>query len=218
MARWWGEAEVDPRPGGDLVVRMQEGPRPVMRGQFVELKPYERMSFTFGWEDTPGAPAIPPGASWVEITLTPESGGVTLTLRHSGLPFTLKGRPAKGGNTRSATSRRRRRPRRPRDTCRPCSSTLTKIPAWGSPRRLAHGPSGLRARLADLPAHSPDLFSDAMAATGSVIQARSKLTGEQYQCSARRRRRRAGKARRTRPAPRAEAPGGRSGRWGRMAR
>ncbi|KAB1138895.1 hypothetical protein F6X68_24970 [Micromonospora sp. AMSO12t] len=44
--------------------------------------------------------------------------------------------------------------------------------------------SGLRARLADLDAHSPGLFSDAIVATGSVaraIQARSKLTGEQYQ-------------------------------------
>ncbi|MER7417195.1 hypothetical protein ABT346_10470 [Micromonospora peucetia] len=43
--------------------------------------------------------------------------------------------------------------------------------------------SGLSARRADLDAHSPDLFSDAKAATGivaSAIQARSKLTGEQY--------------------------------------
>ena len=43
--------------------------------------------------------------------------------------------------------------------------------------------SGLGARRADLDAHSPDLFSDAKAAMATVaraIQARSKLTGEQY--------------------------------------
>ncbi|MER5423358.1 SRPBCC family protein [Streptosporangium roseum] len=96
LARWWGEAEVDPRPGGALVVRMREGPRPIMRGQFVELAPYERIVFTFGWEATPGAPAIPPGASLVEITLTPESDGVKLTLRHSGLPFTLERETGEG--------------------------------------------------------------------------------------------------------------------------
>ncbi|MET8339444.1 SRPBCC family protein [Streptosporangium canum] len=96
LARWWGEAEVDPRPGGDLVVRMREGPRPIMRGQFVELEPYERIVFTFGWEATPGAPAIPAGASRVEITLAPESDGVTLTLRHSGLPFTLERETGEG--------------------------------------------------------------------------------------------------------------------------
>ncbi|GII93770.1 SRPBCC family protein [Sinosporangium siamense] len=96
LARWWGEAEVDPRPGGELVVRMREGPRPIMRGRFVELVPHERIVFTFGWEATPGAPAIPPGTSRVEITLTPDGDGVRLTLRHSGLPFSLEGETGEG--------------------------------------------------------------------------------------------------------------------------
>ncbi|GAA0939551.1 SRPBCC family protein [Nonomuraea longicatena] len=96
LARWWGEAEVDPRPGGELVVRMREGPRPIMRGSFLELVPYERIVFTFGWEPTPGAPVLPPGTSRVEITLTPENDGVKLTLRHSGLPFTLEGETGEG--------------------------------------------------------------------------------------------------------------------------
>ncbi|MGW0481363.1 SRPBCC family protein [Nonomuraea sp. NPDC003214] len=90
LARWWGTAELDARPGGTLRVAMHEGPRPVMRGQFVELVPYERLVFTFGWEPTPGAPGLGPGASRVEVTLTPDGDGTTLTLRHSGLPAPLE--------------------------------------------------------------------------------------------------------------------------------
>ncbi|GAB3477029.1 SRPBCC family protein [Amycolatopsis cihanbeyliensis] len=96
LAQWWGPAEVEPRPGGLLRVPMLDGPRPVMRGEFVEFVPYERIVFTFGWEDTPGAPAIDPGASLVEVTLVPEDGGTVLTLRHSGLPAELTGETGAG--------------------------------------------------------------------------------------------------------------------------
>lgn len=91
LARWWGAAELDARPGGGLTVRMHEGPRPVMSGRFVELVPYERLVFTFGWEPAPGVPAVPPGSSTVEITLTPDGDGTHLTLRHHGLPSGLMG-------------------------------------------------------------------------------------------------------------------------------
>ncbi|WP_165966140.1 SRPBCC family protein [Actinomadura sp. 7K534] len=90
LARWWGQAEADARPGGVLRVSMPDGPRPVMHGEFVELLPYERIVFTFGWEPAPEAPAIAPGASRVEVTLTPADGGTSLTLRHSGLPLPLE--------------------------------------------------------------------------------------------------------------------------------
>ncbi|GAA2574131.1 SRPBCC family protein [Actinomadura fulvescens] len=96
LARWWGEAELEARPGGDLRVEMQDGPRPVMRGTFVELVPHERIVFTFGWEPSPGVPALAPGASRVEITLVPDGAGTTLTLRHSGLPFRLGGETTEG--------------------------------------------------------------------------------------------------------------------------
>ncbi|GII81937.1 hypothetical protein Sru01_69190 [Sphaerisporangium rufum] len=78
------------RPGGTLQVAMHEGPRPVMRGRFLELVPYERLVFTFGWEATPGAPDLAPEASRVEVTLTPDGDGTELTLRHSGLPIVLE--------------------------------------------------------------------------------------------------------------------------------
>ncbi|MEU0477890.1 SRPBCC family protein [Streptosporangium sp. NPDC006013] len=86
LAQWWGEAELDARPGGALRVHMQEGPRPVMRGQFVELVPYERIVFTFGWKTAPGVPDLLPGSSRVEVTLARDGDGTVLTLRHSGLP------------------------------------------------------------------------------------------------------------------------------------
>ncbi|MER5625071.1 MULTISPECIES: SRPBCC family protein [unclassified Streptosporangium] len=90
LAQWWGAAELDARSGGALRVYMQEGPRPVMCGQFVELVPYERIVFTFGWKAAPGVPDIPPGSSRVEITLVRDGGGTELTLRHSGLPPLLE--------------------------------------------------------------------------------------------------------------------------------
>jgi uncharacterized protein YndB with AHSA1/START domain len=85
LTEWWGAAsEVLPRPGGDFVVEMRDGP--VMRGEFVELVPYERLVFTFGWDPLDGVSLLEPGSTRVEVTLTPDGGDTILTLRHSGLP------------------------------------------------------------------------------------------------------------------------------------
>ena len=85
MCDWWGTAaELDPRPGGTCRVEMGGGP--VMLGQYLELVPYERIVFSFGWEQTDAAPAIAPGATRVEVTLTADVGDTILTLRHSGIP------------------------------------------------------------------------------------------------------------------------------------
>ncbi|MDF5757294.1 SRPBCC domain-containing protein [Spongiactinospora sp. TRM90649] len=96
LARWWGEAQAVPEPGGVLRVRMSGGPRPVMRGEFVELTPYERVVFTFGWEKAPGVPDLPPGSSRVEITLKADDGATVLVLRHTGLPPGLAGETRDG--------------------------------------------------------------------------------------------------------------------------
>lgn len=59
---WWGTAaELDPRPGG--ACRVERGGGPVMRGEYVELVPHERIVFSFGWEPTDGAPSIAPGST-----------------------------------------------------------------------------------------------------------------------------------------------------------
>ena len=52
-------------------------------GSFVEVLPFERVVFAFGW-DEPGA-YVPPGSSTVEITLTPADEDTLVKLVHSGL-------------------------------------------------------------------------------------------------------------------------------------
>lgn len=82
---WWGAAaELDPRPGGTCRVEMGGGP--IMRGEYLELVPHERIVLSFGWEPTDGAPDVPPGSTRVEITFTADAGDTIMTLRHSGIP------------------------------------------------------------------------------------------------------------------------------------
>ncbi|MGH2684664.1 MAG: SRPBCC family protein [Actinomycetota bacterium] len=84
MRDWWGAADLDPRPGGAYIVEMDGGG--LMRGEYVELVPHERIVFSFGWDPTEGAPAIAPRSTRVEITLTAEGDDTILALRHTGLP------------------------------------------------------------------------------------------------------------------------------------
>lgn len=85
MCEWWGvAAELDPNPGGVCRVEMDSGP--VMRGEFIELVPYKRIVFSFGWEPNEGGPVVAPGSTRVEVTLVDEDGDTVLTLRHTGLP------------------------------------------------------------------------------------------------------------------------------------
>ena len=88
MCDWWGAAaELDPRPGGVCRVEMAGGP--VMRGEYLELVPHERLVFSFGWEPTDGVPSIAPGESRVEVTLVEDAGDTILTLRHTGIPDSM---------------------------------------------------------------------------------------------------------------------------------
>jgi uncharacterized protein YndB with AHSA1/START domain len=80
--RWMGRhARLDPRPGGVYAVDLN--PLARARGEFVEVVPYSRIVFTFGWEG--GDQPVPPGASTVEVTLTPTTGGTHVRLVHRGL-------------------------------------------------------------------------------------------------------------------------------------
>ena len=82
--RWMGIcADLDPRPGG--IYRVDINGRDIARGEYVEVVPYSRVVFTWGWEATENP--LRPGASTVEITLVPREDGATVVrLRHSGLP------------------------------------------------------------------------------------------------------------------------------------
>ncbi|WP_369175459.1 SRPBCC domain-containing protein [Streptomyces sp. R28] len=60
LAKWWGpdgfatpSAESDLRPGGSYRIAMQppEGDLFYLVGEFLEVEPPERLSYTFRWED-----------------------------------------------------------------------------------------------------------------------------------------------------------------------
>jgi len=80
--RWMGaRARLDPRPGGTYAVDINQVA--LARGTFLEVIPHSRVVFTFGWEgdDQP----LGPGASTVEVTLTPIAAGTHVRLVHRGL-------------------------------------------------------------------------------------------------------------------------------------
>ena len=89
MCDWWGAAaELDPRPGGACVVEMGGGA--IMRGEYVDIVPHERIVFSFGWDPTADGPDIAPGSTLVEITFTPDGDDTILALRHSGLTAAVR--------------------------------------------------------------------------------------------------------------------------------
>jgi uncharacterized protein YndB with AHSA1/START domain len=90
MAQWLGQQHrLDPRPGGIFRVTVSRGA--VASGTYLQVTPYSRVVFTWGWE---GRDDLPPGASLVEIELEACQGGTLVRLHHSGLragarvPFT----------------------------------------------------------------------------------------------------------------------------------
>jgi uncharacterized protein YndB with AHSA1/START domain len=84
IVRWMGSrAEADPRPGGTYALDINAQAR--ARGEFVEVVPFSRVVFTFGWEDDQ---AVPPGSSTVEVTLSPDGDGTYVRLVHRGLMTT----------------------------------------------------------------------------------------------------------------------------------
>jgi uncharacterized protein YndB with AHSA1/START domain len=91
--RWKGRhAELDPRPGG--LFRVEFEAKDVARGEFLEIEPYRRIVFTWGWEGE-GHP-IPPGSSTVEVTLVPDGDATVVRLVHHGLPEAAIPRHAEG--------------------------------------------------------------------------------------------------------------------------
>ncbi len=61
IVRWMGtEARLEPRPGG--VFRVNVNGEDIAAGTFLEVTPFRRVVFTWGWE---GGETVPPGASTV---------------------------------------------------------------------------------------------------------------------------------------------------------
>ena len=81
MLRWKGmDAALDAQVGGTYRVRIT--PKVVARGEYVEITPFSRVVFTWGWE---GDADCPPGATTVEVSLVPDGAATIVRLRHSGL-------------------------------------------------------------------------------------------------------------------------------------
>ena len=91
MIQWKGmEASLDARTGG--IYRVNVTGRDIAVGEYVEITPYTRVVFTWGWENSP----IPPGSTTVEVDLTPDGEGTLLRLRHRGLTGEAMGEHAAG--------------------------------------------------------------------------------------------------------------------------
>jgi len=85
--RWQGTtAIVDARPGGVLQVAMGPGGSGLAEGSFVELDPFERIVFTWGWASSPLS-TLPPGSTVVTVHLRPDGDGTLVTLTHDSLPL-----------------------------------------------------------------------------------------------------------------------------------
>jgi len=83
FVRWMGtDVSLNAVPGGKFHV-VCGGLNPSL-GEFLEVTPYSRVRFTFGW-DIPDHP-IPAGSSEVDITLVPSGSSTVLRLVHRGLP------------------------------------------------------------------------------------------------------------------------------------
>jgi len=77
-SKWWGAGStIDSKPGGQVYIKYPEGTE--VRGEVIEVKPSEKIVFTYGYVN--GNP-IPAGSSRVTIQLAAERGGTRLTLTH----------------------------------------------------------------------------------------------------------------------------------------
>jgi uncharacterized protein YndB with AHSA1/START domain len=81
ILRWMGDyAVLDPVPGGRFTLDINGVP---VRGRYLEVDRPRRLLLSWGHA---GSDRLPPGASTVEVTLTPSDGGTTVTIVHAELP------------------------------------------------------------------------------------------------------------------------------------
>ena len=83
MVRWLGQrATLDPRPGG--VFSINNIADYFVQGEYVEVEPYRRIVFTWGYSALPGEHAnpLPPGSSTVEVELLPDGDATVVRLAH----------------------------------------------------------------------------------------------------------------------------------------
>lgn len=83
LVRWLcSEATVDPRPGG--ACRLVFSQLAEMVGEYVEVVPYTRVAFRWGWRQK--LFGVTPASTLVEVLLTPDPIGTQVRLTHRELP------------------------------------------------------------------------------------------------------------------------------------
>ena len=83
MVRWMGtDAVLDPRPAG--VCRLSMAAGAVISGEFVEVVPFSRVVFTWGWEGD--LFRVPPASTRVEVSLVPDGDATIVRIVHHELP------------------------------------------------------------------------------------------------------------------------------------
>jgi uncharacterized protein YndB with AHSA1/START domain len=81
MVRWMGDyALLQATPGGAFEVDINGVP---VRGRYLEVDPPHRLLISWGHA---GSDRLPPGASTVEVRLTPTGGGTRVEIEHRDLP------------------------------------------------------------------------------------------------------------------------------------
>jgi uncharacterized protein YndB with AHSA1/START domain len=81
MLRWMGDyAVLDPVPGGQFTLDINGVP---VRGRYLAVERPHRLLISWGHA---GSDRLPPGASTLEVILTPYDRGTTVTVVHTGLP------------------------------------------------------------------------------------------------------------------------------------
>src|SRR5262245_36693922 len=81
LATWMGRTvSIDARPGG--AYRIDYNGTDIAAGTVLEIDPPRRLVLSWGWEQSDDP--VPPGASIVEVTLSPDGDGTLLRLRHHG--------------------------------------------------------------------------------------------------------------------------------------
>jgi len=94
IVHWMGtEATLDPRPGGACRIRLNEAS--VVLGEYVEVEPYRRIVFTWGYEQQWFS--MPPQSTLVEVSLTPEGAETLVVLSHRRLPGDLAAAGTRAG-------------------------------------------------------------------------------------------------------------------------
>ena len=94
LKRWWAAAptwdtpfaEVDPREGGSyrLSMRTDAGDVHTVGGEFTEVRPPERLAYTWSWEEGPDAAMAGSEETLVIVDFIEDGEGTLVRLNHSG--------------------------------------------------------------------------------------------------------------------------------------